>query len=42
VQIGTYPVTSSIARFYGATALRPEESTNLAAGVVLTFPTRRS
>jgi iron complex outermembrane recepter protein len=38
VQIGTYPVTSSIARFYGATPLRPEESTNLAAGVVLTFP----
>ena len=40
VQIGTYPVTSSIARFYGATPLRPEESTNLAAGVVLTFPDR--
>jgi iron complex outermembrane recepter protein len=37
VQIGTYPVTSSIARYYGATALRPEESTNLAAGAVLTF-----
>ncbi|TLZ37311.1 MAG: TonB-dependent receptor [Gammaproteobacteria bacterium] len=40
VQIGTYPVTSSIARYYGATALRPEESTNLAAGVVLTLPER--
>jgi iron complex outermembrane receptor protein len=40
VQIGTYPVTSSIARYYGATALRPEESTNLALGTVLTFPDR--
>ncbi|TLY86247.1 MAG: TonB-dependent receptor [Gammaproteobacteria bacterium] len=40
VQIGTYPVTSSIARYYGATALRPEESTNLAAGVVFTLPER--
>jgi iron complex outermembrane receptor protein len=38
VQIGTYPVTSSIAKYYGATALRPEESTNLAAGTVFTFP----
>jgi iron complex outermembrane receptor protein len=37
VQIGTYPVTSSIARYYGATALRPEESTNLAGGTVFTF-----
>jgi len=36
VQIGTYPVTSSVARYYGATALRPEESTNLAGGIVLT------
>ena len=36
VQIGTYPVTSSIAKYYGATALRPEESTNLSAGIVLT------
>jgi iron complex outermembrane recepter protein len=40
VQIGTYPVTSSIAQYYNATALRPEESTNLAAGTVLTFPDR--
>jgi iron complex outermembrane receptor protein len=38
VQIGTYPVTSSIARYYGATALRPEESSNLAAGGVFTLP----
>jgi iron complex outermembrane receptor protein len=38
VQIGTYPVTSSIAKYYGATPLRPEESTNLAAGMVFTFP----
>jgi iron complex outermembrane recepter protein len=36
VQIGTYPVTSSIAQYYGATALRPEESTNFSAGIVLT------
>jgi len=36
VQIGTYPVTSSAAKFFGATALRPEESTNYSAGVVLT------
>src|SRR5262249_15857190 len=36
VQIGTYPVTSSVAKFYGAKALRPEESTNISAGVVLT------
>ena len=36
VQIGTYPVTSSVAKFYGATALRPEESTNLSSGIVLT------
>jgi iron complex outermembrane receptor protein len=36
VQIGTYPVTSSIAQFFGAKALRPEESTNFSAGIVLT------
>jgi iron complex outermembrane receptor protein len=36
VQIGTYPVTSSIAKYYGATALRPEESTNFSGGIVLT------
>ena len=36
VQIGTYPVTSSIAKYYGATTLRPEESDNFSAGVVLT------
>ncbi len=36
VQIGTYPVTSSVARFYGAKPLQPEESTNLAGGIVLT------
>jgi iron complex outermembrane receptor protein len=35
-QIGTYPVTSAIAQYYGATALKPEESTNLSAGIVLT------
>ena len=38
VQIGTYPVTSPIAQYYGAKALRPEESTNLAAGLVFTLP----
>lgn len=36
VQIGTYPVTSSIAKYYGATTLRPEESNNYSAGIVLT------
>ncbi len=36
VQIGTYPVTSGDAKFYGAKALRPEESTNLSGGIVLT------
>jgi iron complex outermembrane recepter protein len=36
IQIGTYPVTSSIAKYYGAVALKPEESTNLSAGFVLT------
>jgi iron complex outermembrane recepter protein len=36
VQIGTYPVTSVDAKYYGATALRPEESTNLSGGIVLT------
>jgi iron complex outermembrane receptor protein len=36
VQIGTYPVTSTVAKYYGATTLKPEESTNYSAGVVLT------
>src|SRR5882757_4107976 len=36
VQTGTYPVTSVIAKYYGAVPLRPEESTNLSAGIVLT------
>ena len=35
-QIGTYRVTSVIAKYYGATSLKPEESTNLSAGIVLT------
>jgi iron complex outermembrane recepter protein len=36
VQIGTYPVTSADAIFYGAKPLKPEESTNLSGGIVLT------
>ena len=36
VQIGTYRVTSAVAQYYGAKALKPEESTNLSAGLVLT------
>jgi iron complex outermembrane receptor protein len=36
VQIGTYRVTSSVAQYYGATTLDPEESTNLSFGIVLT------
>jgi iron complex outermembrane recepter protein len=35
VQTGTYPTTSSIAQFYGASALKPERSTNFGAGIVL-------
>jgi iron complex outermembrane recepter protein len=36
VQIGTYPVTSAAAKYYGATTLRPEESDNFSGGIVLT------
>ena len=36
VQIGTYPVTSPIAQFYGAVPLKPEKSKNASAGIVLT------
>ncbi|HWS62570.1 MAG TPA: TonB-dependent receptor [Steroidobacteraceae bacterium] len=36
VQIGTYPVTSAAAKYYGAVPLKPEESTNISAGIVLT------
>jgi iron complex outermembrane receptor protein len=36
VQIGTYPVTSVISQFYDAKPLKPEESTNISAGIVLT------
>ena len=35
VQTGTYPVTSSIAQFYGATDLKPERSTNYGAGFII-------
>lgn len=35
VQTGTYPVTSSIARFYGATSLQPEKSNNYGAGFII-------
>lgn len=34
-EVGTYPVSSDIARALGATPLRPEESTNFSAGVVV-------
>ena len=36
VQVGTYPVTSAIAQFYGARSLRPERSTNFGLGFVVT------
>lgn len=36
VQIGTYPVTSTAAKYYGATTLKPEESDNYSLGLVLT------
>ncbi len=35
VQTGTYPVTSDIAQYYGATSLSPEKSVNLGGGIVL-------
>ena len=35
LQIGTFPVTSAIAQFYGAVPLRPEKSKNYGAGLVL-------
>ncbi|MDB5681958.1 MAG: cirA 3 [Sphingomonas bacterium] len=35
VQTGTYPTSSPIAQFYGATSLSPERSTNFGAGIVL-------
>ena len=35
VQTGTYPVTSSIAQFYGATELNPERSRNYGAGFII-------
>ena len=35
VQTGTYPVTSAIAQYYGATSLRPERSTNYGLGFIL-------
>jgi iron complex outermembrane receptor protein len=38
VQITTLPVTSTGARHFGSTTLGPEESTNLAAGLVFTLP----
>ena len=34
VQTGTYPVTSAIAQYYGATSLDPEKSVNFGAGFV--------
>jgi iron complex outermembrane recepter protein len=35
VQTGTYPVTSDIAQYYGATSLKPEKSLNFGGGIVL-------
>lgn len=34
VQVGTYPVTSTAAQFFGAKALKPEKSTNFGLGFV--------
>ncbi|CAN5132114.1 TonB-dependent receptor [soil metagenome] len=34
VQIGTYPVSSAIAQYFGAKTLTPEESTNYGAGFI--------
>lgn len=38
LQQGTFPVTSAVAQYYGAKALKPEKSTNYGAGIVLTPP----
>lgn len=35
LQIGTFPVTSAIAQYFGAKPLGPEKSTNFGAGLVL-------
>jgi iron complex outermembrane receptor protein len=35
VQTGTYPVTSSIAQYYGSTSLQPEKSNNYGAGFIV-------
>ena len=35
VQTGTYPVTSTIAQYYGAQTLKPEKSTNFGLGFVV-------
>ena len=34
VQTGTFPVTSSVAKYFGSKALKPEESTNFGIGFV--------
>lgn len=34
-QVGTYPVTSAVAQYYGAKSLGPERSNNYGAGIVL-------
>jgi iron complex outermembrane receptor protein len=36
VQTGTYPVSTAIARYYGAKTLKPEESTNYGIGFIAT------
>lgn len=36
VQVGTYPVTSDVAKHFGATTLGPEKSFNVGAGLVFT------
>ncbi|TWB46671.1 iron complex outermembrane receptor protein [Nitrospirillum viridazoti] len=38
VEQGTYPVGSAIARYYGAQALKPETSFNIAGGLVFDLP----
>lgn len=36
VQTGTYPVTSSIAQYYGGAPLKPAKATNFGLGIVIT------
>ena len=38
VQVGTFPVTSAVAQYFGAQSLKPAKATNYGLGVVITPP----